>query len=440
MDPAECPLPEVAEALQPYIKPRGEVLRIRNGLQQHLDQAATKDGSPLTNVNLANPNGDGLGSTSPSMTGVRKAYFKALEAHQAAQDKYDALRADIEQLRRPREPTSSTDKTTSSESSSTEYVALLRQKEKRRKLTVIERALSSIAPDESSSFPPNLEDTIKQKIGELPVPPNTQPTLSRDPEVEAKIMELKKAVVSTKRRVDQHRKKNAPRALQSNEPFSAEAEVAGLQQALQELTVWMEDHLTIIAEAEGESQAGANGTDDVQAVNEVHATSKDIEALYEQYLEARQKLVQNVNDFSAMDPQDNPADNEWLSEMTASRSTIHTQSSSKTNAAALAPYIATLVAAKQEEQALVQQSSFIRRQITTAEAETARLMQRLADESHLVHPGASKGRDWANAASGAAAATETSSQERLQDGESFATSAKEMRDNVQSLPDILINL
>jgi hypothetical protein len=407
-------------------------------LQRHLQQQLDKDGAPLSNITLTQQTVQG--GPPSSLTGVRKAYWKALDAHTSAQAKYDALRAELYQLKNQKTSISGQTETRAVGTTSEDYVALLRQREKHRKLKVIDDALSRITADNEQASANNLDDMVKKKIGELPVPPSTQPTISRDPDVEAKVVELKKAVVSTKRRVDQHRKQAADRDMQNDGEVSAEAEVAGLQKALQVLTIWMEDKLTVIAETEADQQDTAVGAGQGDTTNGTCTSVQDIDAQYERYLEARQRLVQYINEFATSEPHASIGDTEWLVEHGNSRNTNATQALTKTAAATILPFIPALTAAKAEEQSMIQQNALVRRQLSNAEDDTARLVQRLADESHLVQPGASQGKHWAEAATEAGKATNDSISQRLQAGEAFASSAKESHYSIKALPESLTRL
>lgn len=433
-EPSKCPLPEVAVTLKPYIKSRDEVFRVRHTLQRHLEAEAAGYTTPLSNVNLAHANVSKLEARSASLSGVRKAYLRALASHIDAQERYDALRTELEQLKYPSSAPNFFNGGEAADRSSADYLALLRQKERHRKLKVIEMALSSIVTNHHASATGSLEDVIKEKVGELPTPPSTQPTQSRDPDVDVKTMALKKAVISTKQRVDFHKKQAVNGSTSNFHVGSPEAEIAGLRSALQELSVWMEDHLTIIADGELEIEAGSDNPANADSAGATPITLEDVEARYEQYLEARQQMVQSIN---MSDDGSNSDDNEWLAELTAPRQVPVPPLSSKANAAAIVPFIKRLVEAKGREQSQVQQTTYVRKQTSNAEDTTARLIQRLAEESHLVPPGASRGKDWSRAATEAGSATKKIATERLQAGEDFATAAQQSHDAIARLPKTL---
>lgn len=425
MSTDNCPLPEVAEALGPYIRTRNEVAAIRRGLHQHLQSQLRNGNTPLTSASLTIPPESQLGSPPSSLTGVRKAYWKALQAHGEAQARYDALRADLDRLKHQRSGPEA-HSARHSTSVNDDYIPLLRLREKQRKLKAIETAYSEITSTGADLFVSPLDEIVKKQIGELSVPPNTHPSSDRTSEVEGKILELKKALVATKRRVDE-RKKQESLSTETNgaSEVSPKSEIAGLQRALQELTTWMESQLTVIANAEGATQS----PEDSGTAPDTKISSDTIETLYRQYVEARERLLRTVNGLPETQPNDS------IEDLTGQNPVPRdTNALAKAPAELLLPYIPTLVAAKQAEQALMQQNAYVRRHISSAEAETDRLLRRLADESHLVQPGATSGSDWADAAKEASVATDNFIRERVEAGEAFANSTRQGLENIRSLP------
>lgn len=426
MNPQDCPLPEVAEALGPFIKPRDEVIRIRLELQAFLAKQAGISGAPLTSVNLITP--DDVKKSS-AVSGVRKAYLQALRAHLAAQERYDALKVDLDRLSSSSEPNVVV---RSSGGVNDNYIPLLRQREKQRKLQTVERAFTGITAAGKDTTTGHLDDIVRQRAGDLPTPPTAQQSaFSEKPDVEARILQLKKALLASKRKVEAS---DATSSLVNGTSHGGpEAEVAGLQSALNELTSWMEEKLAVIGNAENENESvpptpRANG----------HAMSppaglEDMEALYEQYLEARRRLVETVN-------QPPPSDLNTDLATSNNGATSHETPKRPTPAEILLTHIKSLASARLHEQSLLQQSAYMRRQISTAEDENRRLIARLADESHLVHPGASKGRGWAEAAVEAGRATEEVARQRLQAGEASAEAAKKALLNIAAVPKLLDGL
>ena len=430
-----CPLPEVAEALSPFIQSRDEVANVRRELQAHFQTQLGADETPLSSLNLVAPRGQVSDSTAASLSGVRKAYWKALQAHTLAQNKYEALRAELDQIKYNR-TASSNDDINSSIMPTDGYISFLRQREKHRKLKVIDRALANIGSSEGAAGVSGLDDMVRKKVGDIPTPPVSQLSFNRGPEVESKVMELKKALVSTKRRTAEQKTRTSP-SVNGSRQMTSQGEIAGLQKALQELTVWMETQLTLIANADGDAQdvKGDSLTDGTPA--ESPASMEDIEILYEQYLETRHQLVETVNDDAIAEPNGNglPFD----SQSSGSRN-FDIKTSTKSSAEVLLPFIPALVAAKQAEQALLQQTSHTRKQMNTAEDDLSHLIRRFAGESHLVQPGAAQGQDWTVAGREAAKGTEAFIKGRLDTAENAVHTAKATLDAIHNLPQSLDRL
>lgn len=419
MEVANCPIPEVAEALGPFIKPRDEVAAIRRSLQFYIQKQLPGDDSILSPVNLATPKEDDLGQPPAGLTGVRKAYWKALQANQDAQAKYDALKADLENLKRPQPD----DATIPEPSSITEnYIPLLKQRERQRRLQVIDRAFSALTQTGKNANAP-LDEQIKEQFGEQPIPPSTQPSLSRSSDVEAKVLELKKALVATKRRADEHQSRATLQA-STNIELSPQAQIAGLQSALQELTLWMENQLTLIASTEEEEESGQqqHSVPPTPSAKHPPASTAGIASLYDSYITTRHRLIHSTN--NAASPPDSPAVGP-LFPCPSPNANTSSASQPKSPSETLLPHLPALLADKAQETALLTQNAHLRRTLSTEEDQTRRIVQRLAGESHLVPPGASRGEDWALAAREAGAAAEAFMLERLQAGEVSAKGAGE---------------
>ncbi|KAK4952449.1 hypothetical protein LTR10_009255 [Elasticomyces elasticus] len=430
MESPDCQLPGIASALRPYIRPRDEATQIRSDLQSSLQKHNGFEGTTLASINITRPRTGREQQTSPNITGVRRAYLKALEAHTAAQSRYHALKADLEQLSESARPDNSS---TSHDPSSVDvhYIPMLRQREKRRRLLVIERAYSGATDVGAGFVDGHLDDIVKQHAGDLPTPPATQtPAFNDKPDVEGRIASLKKSVLATRQTVNV--RLSAAKKTSAVELVGSGGETAGLQSALNELTGWMERQLGVIGDAEGDVQVTpakhlTNGHT-VHAAPDVESIAK----LYDDYLEARQRLVHTTASPMAVDVRG--------PNRTASAPDQPPSGQQRGAASTVLPYIDTLSSAKQEERTLLQQSTHLRRQIAASESETQRLLARLADESHLVHPGASKGKEWAKAAESAGPATKDLAMHRLQAGVASTDVAAQSLEQVRGVPGLLDHL
>ncbi|KAH9840432.1 hypothetical protein Tdes44962_MAKER01632 [Teratosphaeria destructans] len=440
MPQEEFPLPAVADALEPFIKPREEVYQIRQELQKHVQRQLKSIDVPLTAANLTTaPEGDLTEFTSPPLTGVRRAYLKALQAHTAAQSRFESLKADLAKLNTEQnEPSASADDLVHES-----YLPLLRQRERQRRLLVLDRTFAQIDAAGKGVVDGHLDDIVKQSAGELPTPPPSQPASSSDKaDVNTRILALKKAVLSAKRSVEDAqngRVKHRPGSNTSSKS-STEVDVAGLQRALNELTGWMEHQLAVIGEADTaipqSAHAIANTNGHVETAET--ASSERVEQLYEQYIAARQHLIETVNNPPPPDSESSPSSP--VLERSTNSGTNSNTNSRHAPAAVMLPYIASLTTHKQFESSLLQQSAYLRKVIHSAEEETQRLLSLKADESHLVHPGASRGVDWEVAGAEAGKATIDAAMQRLKVGQQYVKDAESKITAIEGLPRVFDKL
>ncbi|OQN99314.1 hypothetical protein B0A48_14290 [Cryoendolithus antarcticus] len=429
MDP--CPIPAVSKALEPYIKSRSEVFSIRQNLHGHLESHLhLENATPLCCANVSDPPlSRPLGEPPTSLTGVRKAYYRALVAHQAARKRYDGLKSELQSL----SPGNAGHIAPQPGSDSTDVLSLLRAREKRRRLLVLSHALDGIEDAGSALGSVAIDDVVRKRAGEVPVPPsNSQHDAANGHggvDARQRLGELQRAVLSAKGAVERCQRSELGRGTESG---SGE-ELYALQQTRKELIGWIERQLALVGEGQAESEkvlatpSSTNGN-----VGEVAVSIEEIEDLYEGYLEARSSLLQTLQskprDFDHGDGSNHTFPRESNVEVAVTPAEI------------LLPYVTPLLEMKSSEVALSQQQAFLRKELTTATAATDRLLRRHADESHLVHPGASRGKDWALAGADAGKGTKTFVEGRLQAGHAAVMLADErleaigsVRDNMEKL-------
>ncbi|KAK5134358.1 hypothetical protein LTR08_006538 [Meristemomyces frigidus] len=427
----DCPLPDVADALAPYIRPRDEVAAIRHELQSHVAKQLGRSDTPLSSVTLTDHRDSPPSEISASLTGVRKAYLQALQAHATAQARYDALKADLSRLSSPSDQSLHATAATTSLVNDI-HIPLLRQRERLRRLHVVEHTFARIGAVGRDATVAHLDDIVRQRAGELPSPPtNRPPAFDAKPDVEARVLQLKKAVLATKRRVDHVTVPTHPVRTKETASPGVQAEITGLRSALTELTGWMEQQLATIGDAEAEPDAvpptpRANGASAPET-----ASLDDIADVYETYLSARHHLIQTL----AAPPAPSPH-----LPTTAVTAGGLTPKSTVTPAETLLPHILALTTTNACQLALLAQPTYLRRQISLSEAETQRLLARLADESFLVHPGAGRGRDWAEAGAEAGKVLERFVEGRVRAGLGSAGVAKKVLGEVRSVPGMVEGL
>lgn len=427
-----CPFPGVGEVLEPYVKPRDVVNDIRNRLHTYLEKHLQLDeGQPLSATNLISPPLSGALDDAPQgLSGVRKAYWNALKAHLEAKAKYDTLKSELGALSGQRAAAVRDD---AAESNFVQecYLPLLRQREKLRKLRVVERALSDIESGTGGPATIAVDDLIKTRAGEMPILPSSQASRrSSAGDAERRILELKKAVLVAQRVVNQHHDTTAVAAtVDGAAGHGPEAELFALQQARNELITWIETQLAVI----GDAQVAGNMQRESRVVDGDHASipvsTSEIGEIYGQYLVVRRKLLQTLQSPPL------PEFRRDVKSQERRNASPSGKNSDKAGVAAtsLLPFIPSLVSSKQREQELLQHMAYSRRQLSAAESETERLILRLADESHLVQPGARRGRDWAVAAETASKTTADFVQGRVKTGHVASASAQQTLADIDDL-------
>lgn len=438
-----CPLPkEVAEALQPYIKTRQEVEHVRRGLQASFP-VSTLDTARKSYSETPEPGG---------LTGVRKAYLQALQAHRVAQERYDALKTELEQLSRS-EPTPGGAQGNTTAFLTESYVPLIRQRERRRKLAIVEKTLAKITAAGGDTVVESFDKVAKREVGELPHPPSTSGYADRELESDYDLTRLKKAILSTKRELEEHEELSAQANGIAEGDINPHADLKALQKTHSELTAWMENQLAMISDVDS-TKDGSSSTysaADNSAGEEAAFSLSDIENLYKQYLDSRQRLLRVVSHQERQDssPSSSPDTARRRSTSpttpTTTTTTLDSDPSLPAPSELILPYLSRLTSTKQTSQSLSQQTTHLRRQLTLAETQTQDILTRLADESHLVQPehhhhrrrgggGAPQGQDWREAAEEAREATVNVVKKRVESGNSFAEQAVQTLESIHGLP------
>lgn len=441
-----CPLPkEVAEALQPYIKTRQEVEHVRRGLQASFP-VSTLDTARKSYSETPEPGG---------LTGVRKAYLQALQAHRVAQERYDALKTELEQLSRS-EPTPGGAQGNTTAFLTESYVPLIRQRERRRKLAIVEKTLAKITAAGGDTVVESFDKVAKREVGELPHPPSTSGYADRELESDYDLTRLKKAILSTKRELEEHEELSAQANGIAEGDINPHADLKALQKTHSELTAWMENQLAMISDVDS-TKDGSSSTysaADNSAGEEAAFSLSDIENLYKQYLDSRQRLLRVVSHQERQDssPSSSPDTARRRSTSpttpTTTTTTLDSDPSLPAPSELILPYLSRLTSTKQTSQSLSQQTTHLRRQLTLAETQTQDILTRLADESHLVQPehhhhrrrggggagGAPQGQDWREAAEEAREATVNVVRKRVESGNSFAEQAVQTLESIHGLP------
>lgn len=311
-----------------------------------------------------------------------------------ARERYEGLRADLDVAARG----SGEGLTSASDGGSGqdgELLLLLKARERRRRLGAVERAVEAVEREGKGVVGAKIDDVVKKSVGDVPVLPNQRSVISGGggrEEGEMRMVELKKAILGARATIEKCTKEKPP----VDSQVSGKDELFALQQSRNELIGWIERQLALIGDAQAEddkevsSPTRKNGEDEEDGGGHV-ATNEEINQLYDRYLEARRTLLDSLQESSDISPLA-PAPESPKQAPPSSDNDV-----AATTAITLLPFVEPLLTTKTAEQDIIHQAAYIRRQLSSADATSERLLRRLADESHLVHPGASRGRDWARA-------------------------------------------
>lgn len=403
----ECPLPEVAKSLAPYIHTREETLEIR----RTINSAFSNQDGKLNSIALLDSNIKIGENALSGCTGVRKAYQNALDAHKSSQARIAKVRNEIWAL----QETSLHNGSARHERNLDEKVVedaidAIRHEQRRQKLQIVERAFQAITTKVQ------LRGDLEQKLNELQlthsepvsVLSSQQPSISV---VDGQILELKKAVIRAQRDVDASQPQLATEALPNGLPAGVRTEA--LRRTRDELISLIEAELAKLPE----DTTGFDGVDGPASHAQAHQSTgtthdlNDVQRLYDNYVDTRASLVTTMNDHFT--------EAASLTNASAVKTSTHTAPSAQQTslAAQILPFTSELQSCSENEQAMMEQNSYMRRQVAYSSSNIQQARLRLADESLLVAPGATSAMSWVEAAKEARAGDHEHIETRLQSGE-----------------------
>ncbi|GME25413.1 hypothetical protein GTA08_BOTSDO02450 [Neofusicoccum parvum] len=467
-----CPLPLVDDALRPYIHTRQETLRIRKVLAEHLraqinrqqqqhqpHQQGAESTTPIAPLTLACAPPELLPEDSlsafpppappPELTGLRRRYWEAVQAHALAKRRRDALHGELDELRRashiraaalPAKPGGCLDTEPHSSFPSSaaaalpdgssdvqNYIALLHQRRRHAKLQILLDALDRIADaagdDDAQPNPLQREarQWVKEKLGDAPVPPpeiagesssggggDAAAIAAAEDAVRNHVLRLKKELLLAKQSLDAETTQRGRAAdagpaaalpVQGSigKASAVEAQVAALRAARDELIAWIEGELAKMADESLLSVGTAAGATPQRSSEQASSADDDedddapiqdrVEALYARYVSARAALVAAVDAATAAAKDVTPA-----STLPATAPPDQPQAQPQPQPptlppSAVLPFTPALLRAAADERLLAQQTTYLRHRVAAAQQDARASMDRLASESHLVAPG-----------------------------------------------------
>ncbi|KAI5203738.1 hypothetical protein E4T38_05040 [Aureobasidium subglaciale] len=385
----QCPLPELAEALGPYIRSREEVNKIRRGIDSLLTQFVHDENVPISKATLSVAETSAQSAINIPFNGVRRAFMQALIARQKAQSQYDALKAELGLLQ---SPVDKRETTKMKDSPVADTVALIRQRQRRDKLLVIDKALDNLEKARHSSRYADPSELLNGMQAQIP-PPHTQQSQDESlAEAQSHIFELQKAVLRAQSNIQSKPHINHAKDTNLEDWKRAYA----LRRARDDLIAWIEGELAKLSEDEDHTDPDLEITADTGAEESLEDIKTTLQNPYDKYINSRQHLLRVLSP----DSQAKPGGIEPVPDGQQSANS-DAQSSNTGLASRILPFIEILRSTAQDEAALMQHTSYLRRQVTAVSAETEQLLVRLSDESHMVRPGTSHTASWAEAAKNA---------------------------------------
>ncbi|KAJ4295697.1 hypothetical protein N0V88_004399 [Collariella sp. IMI 366227] len=376
--PGKDTIEAIQKTLQPYVRPREEVARIRQILALHLD-SSLKDGTASGSLTLVDTKTVGPSSTA---RGLQNEYLEALSANIRARNEFDTC---------CHEERGSFEEVTAAEDQGKirlqQHLSAIRLRQRHQRLEAVEGSLGSLAQKPAAS--PGFLDPEEIFKDSRPLPSIPRDlmgglavgTAVSGPRLKDLIDQLEKHVLQAKlllRREEQLLEKVQSQSTASPEDINGSAKLDALTTTRSELINWIEAEL---------SKAG-DGTDAEGHDSHKHRASADInmdeqlasiKEKYAQYLDARKTLLQLVS--QQPQPVMKPP-----SEKTEPPATSATTPPS--SAHLISPYLSQLLSLAREQKGLIAQKSHLNATITKQLKENGQALNHLAQESQLIpaHP------------------------------------------------------
>jgi len=389
------PLPQVTEALKPFIKTRQEVLHIRRVLSLYL--ASHIEGLPngdLSPISLATPGSQvRVKRIPPELTGVRRDYLLALQANIKAKEKYARLTREIENVSclESRDDISSSENDKSAAVST--YLDLFEAQRKHEKLSIFRRYVETLAKKNAARPGYLTLESINDEVGPAPEPTftpeiNKPGSAYQDADIQKLITRLEKTLLQANRGLQRERTllAKAKEKYQNTAPCepSSAARIHALTRTRDELVSWLEEQLAKVNEAEDKPEAKAPSSPADETID-IEERKVAIQKLYNDYLDIRKSLIVLASKPRTCQSLEKLNMNEGEERNTPELS----QPEPISEASILLPYLTEhLIPAIDAQTALFHQQTHISRAASDQTKATDRMLQKLADESYLLanHP------------------------------------------------------
>ena len=383
----------VVKPLEPFIKKPKEADRIRKVLTYFIHSLIVQEnGESLDNQNLALPAGEIKVKKIPSeVKGLRKEYLRALSANARAKKEYDAACRSLSVVTdRSRIP--KTDTADQGTSSLKDYMQLLRQRQAYEKLQILNDYLDTLSKKEAAK-PDYLKAVVSSSSAGLSTLPVRQPHTVQDEasreNTDALVLRLEQSVLKAKHMLEQEKRllgdlqssraSNGSLENASTKEQNQGSQVEALTRTRDELVIWIEEQLAKSGAEEGSHTSSTQDKRDVSKSTE--ELNEEIKLRYDQYLEARKRLLAAVSTASSS-PLQPGTDSKAIKEAQVEPDPLR---SSQSTSIALLPYIKDhLLPLADLQNLLYQQKSYLSSTIEDQNGDILRELDRLAEESHLL--------------------------------------------------------
>ncbi|KAK0383144.1 hypothetical protein NLU13_9057 [Sarocladium strictum] len=368
------------ELLEPFIKPREQVVYIRRILALSLE-ANSPDALVRRPLSLAD--GDAESIDTSLAKGVHKDYLEALRANAEARREFDAAargqqaEADAES---PKQPMESSDFLT-------ERISLLRLQRKRSRLLVIKNYLDSLAEDPAASSAnldparmfkdvPSLPDIPKEIVSSMVAAQTSEPQDLRSQAANLEKIALRARVLCKQ---EEQLLAQARRNAESlPEVVSNGAKMEALSATRNELINWIEFELSHAAADDQEDERGSNAenspTDHIDQAG-IDIKLDEVKKKYEKYVSARQSLLEMLE----QGPQ-----SQSLPSLRPQQPDEAIENADAPTDYLLTPYIEQLLSLSRTQKSMITQKSYIGNSLSKQAKDTCQLLGRLAEESQLL--------------------------------------------------------
>lgn len=406
MDPLisgkDFPLPQVREALAPYIKTRQEALRIRRILSLYLtSHIRSVDGELINNVVLSAPGGAVQVPKVPiELSGLRKDYLRALRANIRARNEYrqltrDAVDAESDATRQLGPPYNRTAEDKAEQLST--YLSLLQERRKYEKLSILQDYLEILNKKDVAASDYLSIDRMEKELPLMPEPPVAASwSVSSNDNTEKLIHRLERAVLRAKHALENEKnliaKLKDEQRTQSRQIEATDAEspagsgsggkVAALCRTRDELISWMEEQLAKSSQTNEDASPEVSDRNLESEDCDIELRKAAIAAKYEQYLESRKGMIAAAS--GTVSYQGQGAGGKEQQQSVDSQ----VESNRKHNdqqASLVLPYLTEyLIPSARAQKAFLQQEAHIATSLSKQQDLTMQLLNRLANESHLL--------------------------------------------------------